>query len=290
MSRVAILGLGLMGGSLGLALREGRGKGVAGYARRAATREAATRLRAVDEVYASAADAARGADVVVACVPILQTEPLLREALPGIGRGCLVTDVGSTKVELNRVLGPLAASAGADFVGSHPICGSDEQGIEAARADLYRGAVVVVTPPTGAEGSPVADRAMSLWESVGARVVTMPAAVHDEILARTSHLPHLVSSLLAATVGREPVPGGLADLCGPGFRDTTRLARGATAVWSDILSTNRETVLRELEAYRDQLNRLIRVLEKNKVAEWGGILEQAKSARERVDDAMSSNT
>lgn len=289
MSRVAILGLGLMGGSLGLALRAVGGVSVAGYARRAATRDAAVARGVVEDIYVTPAEAARGADMVVACVPILQIEALLRAALPGIGEGSLVTDVGSTKAELERIIRPLVASVGAHFVGSHPICGSDEQGIEASRADLYRGAIVVVAEPESGGEPAAAGRVAAFWKSVGARVLAMPAGIHDRILARTSHLPHMISSLLAATVAREPMPESTAGLCGPGFRDTTRLARGAAAVWSDILSTNRDAVLIELGAYRDELNSLIHVLEENNVDAWTGILEQAKSARERMDKAMSNN-
>jgi prephenate dehydrogenase len=281
LERVAILGLGLMGGSLGAALKaRGFAGTVTAFARREATRAQALARGFVDAVYEQPAGAVEGADTVVCCVPILSIPAVIAGCRGGLRPGCVVTDVGSTKQAL---IGPVAqalAGSGAHFVGSHPIAGSERQGIEAASPDLYQGATVVITPDRPeAEGL---DAVRRLWAAVGAHGVVMEPGRHDRLLARTSHLPHLAASALALTVGRGGNAGAAAPFCGTGFRDTTRVAEGSPDVWLDIVRTNRLEVVRELKAYRGEIENLMRHLEAEDFDAVYAFLEQGKTLREML--------
>lgn len=281
--QVAIIGLGLMGGSLGLALKRQEGFRVTAYARREETRREAMEQGAADAVFDRPADAARGADLVVLCVPVMQIPAMLEACRPGLKAGAVVTDVGSTKAWLAETCAAALTGTGALFIGSHPVAGSERQGIEAARADLYDGAVTVVTPPSGALGESVA-QVVGLWEAAGSRVVCMPPERHDALIARTSHLPHLAAAALALAVGRGDQGEMVALLCGPGFRDTTRIAMGSPAMWHDILRTNRVAILQELTAMRDGLDAWTRLLQQEDFEGARVLLEQGREVRKRLTD------
>jgi len=280
MKRVAILGLGLMGGSLGLALKA-RGVRVAGYARRAPVRDQALEMEAVDEAFSDPARAVEGASVVVVCVPVLSTAALLKSCRAHLAPGALVTDVGSTKAEIVRAARAILRRSSATFLGSHPIAGSEQQGLAAARADLYERAVVVLTP-VGGEPSGAAKRLERFWTSVGARTVRLPPRTHDRIMARTSHLPHLVAAALSVAVGRSPQPPGLRDFCGTGFRDTTRIAEGAPDIWMDILQSNRKAIAMEVRAFERQVGLVARWLETGRDASLRAFLEQGRADRKAL--------
>jgi prephenate dehydrogenase len=265
METIAILGTGLMGSSLGLALRK-RGVPVRlhVYARRAETREAALNLGIADAVFSDPADAVKNADLIVFCVPVLTIPKLAKACLPGLKPCAVLTDVGSTKAELNHSMSDLLAGSGAEFVGSHPICGSEQQGIESGDADLYEGAVTIVSPVMLSTDSAV-EKVSNLWKNAGSTVVVMDAKQHDSILAATSHLPHVVAAALALSAG----DNGL--FCGSGFRDTTRIADGSPQVWSDIVRTNRPALKTALENFRanlDALETLVDTGDGEKLANW----------------------
>jgi len=271
MKKVAIMGLGLMGGSLGLALKARGFAGlVSGYARREETRREALHRGVVDEACARPGEAVRDADLVVLCTPILTIPELVRDCLSGLKPEALLTDVGSTKAGLIHLLDDMLQGHSPVFIGSHPIAGSEKQGLEAARPDLYQAAVVVVTPT---ERTPPA-RAGDLrrfWESLGAMVRLMTPEAHDRVMARTSHLPHVVATLLAVTVGRDGDLRQTGAFCGPGFRDTSRVAEGSPDVWRDILQSNGTAVLGELKTFRDELDRVINLLQQQQytdIKEW----------------------
>lgn len=279
MDRVAIIGLGLMGGSLGLALKaRGFSGHISGSTRSAESRATAQRRGAVDEIFASAQEAVRDADLVVFCAPVLAIPQLIKDTLPAIKRGCVLTDVGSTKKFLVQDIESAARRAGALFVGSHPIAGSEKQGIDAARADLYDGATVVITPSENSDQQAL-DKVEKLWERVGGVVRRMSPAEHDRLVARTSHLPHLTAALLAATVGREKPIDRLVGLCGSGFRDGTRVAEGAPEIWRDILETNHEAIAGELRAYNVELEQLMNLIERKKFEEIAEFLERSRAMR-----------
>jgi prephenate dehydrogenase len=288
--RIAILGLGLMGGSLGLALKARGYRGaVAGYARRPSTRTLAAECGSVDEVFADVADAVRGAGIVVACAPVLSIPDLVVQAAPYLEPGAVVTDVGSTKAWIVRHAQAALSGGRAVFVGSHPIAGSERQGMESALAGLYEGSVTVVTPDGAPEEAIAATEA--LWRAAGSGVVRMHAGEHDRIIARTSHLPHLAAALVALGAGRGGFDGeSVSALCGPGIRDTTRVAEGSPDVWHDIALTNRDAIVTELEAMRDAMEELIRRL---RADDFGGVrdlLAEARTARRRVVPVRGGNS
>lgn len=265
MKTIAIMGAGLMGSSLGLALKKrGAPVRIRVYARRAETREAALKRGAADAVFADPAEAVRGADLVVFCVPVLTIPELAKACRAGLKPGAVLTDVGSTKAALNRLMAKALAGADAVFVGSHPICGSEQQGIEAGDADLYQGAVTVVTPERGAPEAAV-KAVCALWESAGSTVRRMDAGEHDRILAATSHLPHLAAAALALSAGDD------GEFCGSGFRDTTRIAEGSPQVWSDIVRTNAPALLKALDRLSGRLDELAALIDEGdgeKLTAW----------------------
>jgi prephenate dehydrogenase len=279
---IAIIGLGLMGGSLAMALKAaGYGGTIRGSSRQPAVREAAVRLRVVDEVFGRAEDAAREAEMVVLCVPVLNIPELLRRVAPVLRSGARVTDVGSTKGWVVRESRTALADRPAVFVGSHPIAGSEQDGFRAARADLYRGAITVVTP-AGAPADAVQD-VQRLWELVGSEVILMDPDEHDRRLARTSHLPHMTAALLASCIARgEPGPSELAKFCGPGFRDATRLAEGSPDVWHDIAKTNCDALLEELRALADRLEHLRSLFQAGRWEEVRRFLSEARESRRNL--------
>jgi len=265
MQTIAILGAGLMGSSLGLALRK-RGVPVRIHvcARRAETRAASLNLGIADAVFDDPAKAAAGADLIVLCVPVLTIPELAKACRTGLKPGAILTDVGSTKACLAKMIPPLLEGTDAEFIGSHPICGSEQQGIEAGDADLYEGAVTVVTPPALADEAGV-QTVSELWKSAGSTVTVMDAGQHDRILAATSHLPHVIAAALALSAG----DNGL--FCGSWFRDTTRIADGSPQVWSDIVRTNAPALKEALKIYRGNLDTLTALIEEGdgeKIANW----------------------
>lgn len=280
MKTVAVIGMGLMGGSLGLALRRRGLARVRGYARRAETRQAALAMGAVDSVYETAAAAVQGAGIVVMCTPVLSIPALVNECLPALESGAVVTDVGSTKAELTHRLAPILAGGRVQFVGSHPMTGSEKTGIEVARADLYEGAVTVVTA-SGADGIGV-DRVAAMWRDVGSRVMRLDPGEHDALVARTSHLPHLVASLLVTATAGGNRENFLA-LCGPGYRDTTRIAAGSPEMWHDIVKSNRAEILLALRGFQGELAGLIADIEAGNFDAVREQLERGREARQAIN-------
>ncbi|MDD2235894.1 MAG: prephenate dehydrogenase/arogenate dehydrogenase family protein, partial [Kiritimatiellae bacterium] len=263
--KIAILGLGLMGGSLGLALK-GRGYGgcVQGYARRAETVRHALEHGLCDHAGSEAPEAVVDADLVVVCVPVLSIPSLIREVRGALKPGAVITDVGSTKAWLHAEVEKILDGTKVSFVGSHPVAGSEKSGAEAARSDLYAGARCVLTG-NEATPEPAMLRVATLWNFAGCRVSVMDPESHDRMLARTSHLPHLVSSALAMAVSRPDGGAPEADFCGPGYRSMTRLACGSPGMWRDIFESNRSNLLHEMEAIRSDLAQLHGLIERNEM-------------------------
>jgi prephenate dehydrogenase len=265
MKTVAILGTGLMGSSLGLALKK-RGVPVRihAYARRAETRGAALNLGVADAIFDDPAEAVKDADLVVFCVPVLTIPELAKACRAGLKPGAILTDVGSTKACLNTLMAEALDGTGTEFIGSHPICGSEQQGIDAGDADLYEDAVTVVTPTATANKASV-EKVSNLWKSAGSSVSVMDAKQHDAVLAGTSHLPHVVAAVLVLSAG----DNGL--FCGSGFRDTTRIADGSPQVWSDIVLTNGPALKAALKNFRENLDELAALVDEGngeKLADW----------------------
>lgn len=274
---VAIVGVGLIGGSIGLALRERKlAREVVGVGRREERLQAAEQAGVIDRGTTDLADGVGQAEVVVVCTPVDQIVDLLIQSAAVCPPTALITDAGSTKeVIVSAVDVALAGRrSGPRFVGSHPLAGDHRTGHEHARADLFDGRAVVVTP-TDATPRPAVVEANGFWQSLGAKVIRMSPGEHDAALAATSHVPHLVAAAVAAATPKELLP-----LAASGWRDTTRVAGGDPELWRAIFATNRQhvvealdRVIAELEDLRKAVDeggdiRLIETLERAKYIKW----------------------
>lgn len=255
--RVGIVGLGLIGGSLARALKGARrAVEVWGCDRRAGTLRAALSDGAIERAVTEREVAA--CDVVVVCVPVLCSVGVIRRIGARMRPGSILTDAGSVKAEVVRA-GTAAMAPGAEFVGGHPIAGTENSGYEAADRRLFRGRSVIITPSAdNSEGA--LRRVERLWKRTGARPLRMDAETHDRVFAYVSHLPHVVAYALVHAVAtlHEPVPLGYS---AGGFRDFTRIASSNPEMWKDIVLQNRAEVLRAAAHYRknfDLLERLVR--------------------------------
>ncbi len=246
--RVAVLGLGLIGGSIGLAARERAETEVHGYDPDEVVRARALALGAIDHAAEELAGAVAGADVVFAAAPVRALPDTVRLALACAGPDCVVTDVGSTK----RML----ADAGADerFVGGHPLAGAETAGVEHARADLFDGATWYLTPAQGSTAGVLYERLHRLLSSFGAHPTAIDADTHDRLMACVSHLPHVLANALVGQArsllgeGSERLPA-----VGPSFRDATRVAGANSAIWTDIYISNRDALLAGIDELSGRL-------------------------------------
>ena len=247
--RLAVIGVGLIGGSTALALkRAGSVERVVGIGRGRANLERALELGVVDEIATDAASGVAGADAVVVAVPVGQFDTVLRAIAPKLDADVLVTDGGSTKQDVIAVARPALGSRWPRFVPAHPIAGAEHSGVDAARADLYDGRNVVLTPVP--ETAPDAvDRAESLWRLCGARVARMSAAEHDGVFAAVSHLPHVLAYALVAMIAQRDDAERLFGFAAGGFRDFTRIASSSPEMWRDIALANRDALLAEMDRY-----------------------------------------
>ncbi|HMD56969.1 MAG TPA: prephenate dehydrogenase/arogenate dehydrogenase family protein [Solirubrobacteraceae bacterium] len=241
--RVAILGLGLIGGSIGLAARARSGAQVRGYDPDPDVGARALALGAIDERAASVSEAVRDAEVVFAAAPVGALPGAVAEALAAAGADCVVSDVGSTK----RVVAD--ACADERFIGGHPLAGAESAGVEHAREDLFDGATWYLTPATGKTAGVLYERLHRLLSSLGARPTAIDAETHDRVMACVSQLPHVLANLLAAQAvavlggdGPERLPA-----VGPSFRDATRVAGSNSAIWTDIYLSNRDALIAALD-------------------------------------------
>ena len=276
-NQISIMGMGLMGASLAAALKDSAYTGaVTGWARRDEVCEVAKQSGWFDSVTADASAAVAGADLVVFCLPVQVIGETVLELASDFKPGAVVTDVGSTKLALVEALTMRLAEGSVSFVGSHPICGSEKSGFEAADTHLYRNRLTVVCPSASEAANA---RISALWACVGSEVLEMGAREHDGLLASTSHLPHMVAALVVRAVASEP---DAIDFCGTGFRDTTRVASGSSAVWADIMESNREILRASLVRFQDELSGLLTLLDSGSHAEMEAWLREAANQRNEM--------
>jgi prephenate dehydrogenase len=256
--RLAIVGLGLLGGSVAKAARaESMAREIVGIGRNPASLKPALVEGAVDNVTTDLREGLTGADMVVLATPVATLErqmPAVWEAAPP---KALITDVGSTKAAIVRGAESLSARKPLDFVGSHPMAGSNLSGFAVSRADLFRGATVILTP-TDRTAPDAVKRVTEFWEAVGGRVVTMDPAAHDRAVAAVSHLPHLVADALVDAVFR--MDPQFFEVAARGFKDTTRIAASSPEVWREIFEENREALAEAVASFRAALGDLESVL------------------------------
>lgn len=279
-NKITLVGVGLLGGSLGLALRQRRlAKLVAGYVRRDVSVRECERAGAADFTTTDLLVAVSDADLVVLCTPLAQMLPLMRQMLPALKRDAVVTDVGSVKGSVVKDIESLVAKAGAHFVGSHPMAGGEKQGVLAARADLFAGAVCVVTP-TARTNQAALRKVERTWQAVGARLLRTTPEAHDAFVSRSSHLPHLLAATLATFVLNPKLPKEQALLCATGFRDTTRIASGSPEMWRDIALTNHKHIGRSLDGLLAELKRFRVALKRRDARAINRFFETAKQRRD----------
>lgn len=277
---IAIIGVGLIGGSIGLAVRERKlAREVIGIGRRETNLSAAQLAGAIDRGTTKVSEGVAAAELVIVCTPVDKIKENVVLAAASCRPKSLITDAGSTKEAIVAAVDAAlsARRAGTPFVGSHPLAGDHRGGVEFARADLFDGRTVVITP--SAETRPAAAVEITgFWEAVGARVTVMSPAEHDAALAATSHLPHLVSAALSAST-----PDNLLPLAASGWRDTTRVAAGDPQLWQPIFATNSSHVLTALDRFAAVIADLREALEQNDTEQLLRILEQAKNVKSRHD-------
>lgn len=284
--KVAILGIGLIGGSIGFAARQRAGAEVCGYDPDAAVRERALQLGAIDTPAADLASAVRDADVAFAAAPVGELPATVRDALTAAGRECVVSDVGSTKREI-------AASARDErFVGGHPLAGAETAGVEHARPDLFEGATWYLTPTQDTSGV-LYERLHRLLASLGAQPTAIDAELHDRLMAAFSHLPHVLANVLVARAAtrvegasdageQTSTAGEQLSAAGPSFRDATRVAGANTAIWTDIYLSNRDALIEELDGAISNLGEFRELLvdsDPKAVAAWN---ERAREQRQTL--------
>jgi len=279
--KLVVVGVGLIGGSFALALKEAGAVGrVIGVGRSAQNIRRALELKIIDTAGALDAATLADADLVLLAVPVGQMRPVMHSIAPLLGKDTVVTDAGSTKQDVVELARSELKSSLARFVPAHPIAGTEKSGAEAAFAGLYRGRKVVLTPMKNSAPRAVA-RVRSAWESCGAKVFEMKPKEHDAALATVSHLPHVLAYALVDQVARRRNAEQLFSYAAGGFRDFTRIASSHPEMWRDICLANRAALLAELDRYGSGLDKVRSALERGDAKALDRLFSGARAARGR---------
>ncbi len=278
-ARAALVGCGMVGGSLMAALRAaGVVERVVGFDRLSGNAEAARARGLIDDVATDAAAAARGAALVVLAVPVRATAEVCAAIAGAVGHAALVTDVGSTKEDVVAAAEQHLPEA-ARFCGAHPVAGTEKSGPAAADARLFAGKLAILTP-TARTSAAARAACEAMWTAAGARIREMTPAAHDRAMAWVSHLPHAAAFALATAVGA--VADEVSGLSGGGFADTTRIAASDPAMWRDIFLENRGALLSAIDAFGGELAALRRAIAQSDAAAIETLVTRAKNGRARV--------
>lgn len=279
--RVAVVGVGLIGGSFALALKAAGACGrVTGAGRNPENLRRALDLGAIDSIAPDAAAAARGADLVLVAAPVAQFERIFAAIAPVLGERALVTDAGSTKRDVVAAARKALGAKLGQFVPAHPIAGAEQSGAAAARVDLFRGKRVVLAPLAENAADAVA-RVQGAWEACGARTFRMAPEQHDAVFAAVSHLPHLLAYALVHEIAGRADSAQLFGYAAGGFRDFTRIASSHPEMWRDICVANRDALLAELDRFSAQLAALRPLLERGDAQALERVFAEARAARSR---------
>jgi prephenate dehydrogenase len=277
--RVCLVGVGLIGGSFALALRRAvRGLHIVGADRDAQSLERAAALGVIDTAAGSASEAARGAELVVLAVPVRAMGSVLHDVALSLDARAVVTDVGSTKGDVVRVAREELRAHFPRFVPGHPIAGREASGVEAAAADLFKGARVVLTPAPETAADAL-ELVRDCWEAVGARPALLEPADHDRIFAAVSHLPHLLSFALVSEIASRGNAHDLLGFAAGGFRDFTRIAASSPEMWRDIALQNRQALLDELDRYGARLAVFRELIDRGDGPALQRLMTEARKAR-----------
>ncbi|MCL2310075.1 MAG: prephenate dehydrogenase/arogenate dehydrogenase family protein [Proteobacteria bacterium] len=285
-NKLIIFGVGLIGGSCALALKARNAVGkVVGIGRTRANLDDALRGNMIDRAYTLDEDwtlELRDADVVLLAVPVAQMEGLLKRILPAVSRDTVITDAGSTKQDVvaaaRSAYSSCPKAAFARFVPAHPIAGTEHSGAAAAFATLYENKHVIVAPLAETDADAV-QKVVAMWQTCGARTLTMPPEQHDRIFAAVSHLPHLLAFALVAELAGRPEAETFFMHAGSGFRDFTRIAGSSPEMWRDIALANRDALLEELDRYQTHLNHMRDELKRDDGAALEARMKRASEAR-----------
>lgn len=277
-NKIAIIGVGLIGGSISLAIKKRRlARKVTGVFRRETTLKRALKCKAVDRGVMDIASGVKDADLIILAAPVHLIPGLAAKALKSAKRGAVVTDAGSTKGWIvNKVEGLSGKSPKVHFVGSHPMAGSEHAGVEFATADLFKGSPCIVTKTPRTDAGALR-KVSSFWRAVGGRVMVMSPAEHDRTVSLISHLPHVVAFALAGAVPVKDMA-----CAAEGFRDTTRVASSDPELWADIFLTNRKALSDAGKLFNKQYGKLLKAIGRGDRCATVSILEQSKSKRDKL--------
>jgi len=287
--RIALIGIGLIGSSLARAIRRG---GLAGHVVACDSSEdvlaAVERLGFADSTTSSVPEAVRGADLVVVCTPVGTFADIGAAMRPALSAGAIVSDTGSVKQCVVRDLGPCIPE-GVHFVPGHPIAGTEHSGPEAGFAELFDGRWCILTPPPGTDKAAV-DRLSVLWRACGAMIEVMDPGHHDQVLAVTSHLPHLIAFTIVGTASDlgEHLQQEVVQFAASGFRDFTRIAASDPIMWRDIFLNNRDALLEVSQRMQEDLARLQRAIRWGEGEEIEQRIRRTREIRRRLIDAKQA--
>lgn len=283
-NKLCIIGVGLIGGSLARALRAAKAaRAIVGHGRDAAHLQRALELGVIDRAERLLADAVRDADMVVLAAPVGAMTELLREIAPQLSQRAAVTDVGSVK---GAVVAAARGALGARFpvfVPGHPIAGTEKSGVEASLVELFKGQRVVLTPEPDTDADAL-KRVTDMWRVAGAEILTMTAAHHDDVLAVTSHLPHMLGYTLVDALLKLDDNKTMVALAASSFRDATRVAASDPEMWHDICLSNRAALVKALKHYRAQLDELLAAIESGDGQSLRELFRRAKQQRDALPD------
>jgi prephenate dehydrogenase len=286
LNKIVIFGVGLIGGSVALALKKtGVAPKIVGVGRNIENLQTAINLGVIDEAEADIAKAVGDANLVLIATPVAQTQKILEAIIPHLSQSTVVTDAGSTKSDIAQYVMNASKRAKnpehflSHFVGGHPIAGAEKSGVTAAKEDLFIGKNVVLTPneKTSLEAIKLV---RELWQTTGANVSEMTAQTHDQIFAAVSHLPHLLAFALVNNLANRPNAKQLFNFAASGFRDFTRIAGSSPEMWRDISLANKTALLNELEAYQAEISALHNLLKNEDSQGLQAMFEQASQARQ----------
>lgn len=276
LNQITVIGLGLLGSSISLAILRSFSKvRVVGYTHRASTRDKARQLAVASEVVNDLRQSVSGSDIVVLATPLCTFESIFGEIADSLPDGCIVTDVGSTKVFPHRWAAK-KLPGNVYYIGSHPIVGSEQRGVGFARDDLFVQAVCILTT-TEKTNRRVVQILKKFWSQLGCFVKTMKPAEHDRIFANVSHLPHIAAAALINANNSEDLK-----FAGKGFMDTSRVASGPANVWTDVLLTNQNNILRDIDKVIAELTKFKKAIKSENKREIERLLEKAKDKRTKL--------
>ncbi|MGD0552364.1 MAG: prephenate dehydrogenase/arogenate dehydrogenase family protein [Sedimentisphaerales bacterium] len=274
--KITVIGLGLLGGSVGLAVSQSlSGVKTAGFSHRASTRAKARRLKVVDEVFDDIKASVKDADLVILATPICNFEDTFRQIADCLPAGCIVTDVGSTKL-MPHHWATKCLPKNVHYVGSHPIAGSEQRGIEFCRDDLFYKALCILTT-TKTTNKRSLRITKEFWSALGCFVKIMTPAQHDRIFADVSHLPHITAAALVNASNAEELK-----FAGKGFMDSSRIASGPANIWADVLMTNTQNIIRGIDLLTAELTKLKKAIRAGDRKKIEKLLDAARTKRSKL--------